>query len=70
MARLYGAIYEVPEARVAEAGRLRGEAAEARDRGATADPEGPQARGRSYWPEVAHLLRASYRELFEALAVD
>lgn len=66
--RLYAAIYSVPEAQVAEAGRLRGEAAEVRDRGATADPDGPQARVSSYWPEVARLLRASYRELHAALA--
>jgi hypothetical protein len=66
--RLYGAIYAVPESAVAEAGRLRGEAAEVRDRGATADPEGPRARGLGYWPEVARLLRESYRELHRALA--
>jgi hypothetical protein len=66
--RLYAAIYEQPETAVAEAGRLRGEAAEVRDRGATADSDGPTGRGRAYWPEVARLLRASYRSLHEALA--
>ena len=66
--RLYAVIYELPETAVAEAGRLRGEAAEVRDRGATADPDGPTGRGRAYWPEVARLLRASYRSLHEALA--
>jgi hypothetical protein len=66
--RLYAALYELPETAVAEAGRLRGEAAEVRDRGATADPDGPTGRGRAYWPEVARLLRASYRSLHEALA--
>jgi hypothetical protein len=66
--RLYAAIYELPETAVAEAGRLRGEAAEVRDRGATADSDGPTGRGRAYWPEVARLLRASYRSLHEALA--
>ncbi|HEY7132414.1 MAG TPA: hypothetical protein VH440_09195 [Candidatus Limnocylindrales bacterium] len=66
--RLYAALYDVPVSTVAEAGRLRGEAAEVRDRGATADPEGPTARGRSYWPSVAHLLRASYRSLRTAIA--
>jgi len=66
--RLYAAIYELPETVVAEAGRLRGEAAEVRDRGATADPDGPTGRGRAYWPEVAGLLRASYRSLHEVLA--
>ena len=66
--RLYAAIYDLPEPVVAEAGRLRGEAAEVRDRGATADPDGPQGAGRSYWPEVARLLRASYRDLKSAVA--
>ncbi|MEA2607330.1 MAG: hypothetical protein QOI00_2087, partial [Chloroflexota bacterium] len=65
---LYAAIYSLPESRVAEAGRLRGEAAEVRDRGASEDPEGPRARGLAYWPEVARLLRQSYRELHAALA--
>lgn len=67
---LYAALYGVPESRVAEAGRLRGDAAEVRDRGATADPEGPRARGLAYWPEVARLLRRSYRELHRAVAED
>jgi len=66
--RLYAAIYAVPEERVAEAGRLRGEAAEVRDRGASTDPEGATARGLAYWPEVARLLRQSYRSLHDALA--
>ena len=68
--RLYAAIYGLPEARVAEAGRLRGNAAEIRDRGAAADPDGPTGRGLDYWPEVARLLRDSYRELHRALAAD
>jgi hypothetical protein len=66
--RLYAAIYAMPESRVAEAGRLRGEAAEVRDRGASADPDGPMGRGLGYWPEVARLLRRSYVELHRALA--
>jgi hypothetical protein len=66
--RLYAALYDVPESVVAEAGRLRGEAAEVRDRGGAADPEGHGARGRSYWPQVGALLRRSYRELHAALA--
>ena len=66
--RLYAAIYAMPESRVAEAGRLRGEETEVRDRGASADPDGPTARGLAYWPEVAHLLRRSYAELHKALA--
>lgn len=65
--RLYAALYDLPESIVAEAGRLRGEAAEVRDRGAVADPEGQRARGLAYWPEVARLLRRSYRELHRAL---
>jgi hypothetical protein len=66
--RLYAALYDVPEARVAEAGRLRGLAAEVRDRGAAADPAGPRGTGDAYWPEVERLLRESYRELRRALA--
>lgn len=64
---LYAALYDLPEELVAEAGRLRGEAAEVRDRGATADPDGPRGRGAAYWPEVARLLRASYRALRRSL---
>lgn len=65
--RLYAELYDVPEAAVAEAGRLRGEAAEVRDRGASVDPDGPTGRGRAYWPTVARLLRESYRELRAAV---
>ena len=60
---LYTAIYAVTPEQVAEAGRLRGLAAEVRDRGAAADPHGPRGPGRDYWPEVARLLRDSYRRL-------
>ena len=56
-----------PARRVAEAGRLRGIAAEIRDRGATVDPDGPRGRGAAYWPEVARLLRLSYRSLSRAI---
>jgi hypothetical protein len=66
--RLYAAIYDMPESSVAEAGRLRGLAAEVRDRGAEADPDGPRGAGRSYWPEVARLLRDSYRSLKAAVS--
>jgi hypothetical protein len=66
--RLYAALYDVPESVVAEAGRVRGEAAEVRDRGGSADPDGHRARGLTYWPQVAALLRRSYRELHAALA--
>jgi hypothetical protein len=65
---LYAAIYHLPEAAVADAGRLRGEAAEVRDRGAAADTNGPTGAGRAYWPEVARLLRASYRSLQDAVS--
>jgi hypothetical protein len=64
---LYAAIYAVPPEAVAEAGRLRGEAAEVRDRGAAADADGSAGPGRTYWPEVARLLRDSYRALKEAV---
>jgi hypothetical protein len=64
---LYAALYDVPREQVAEAGRLRGLAAEVRDRGAHADPGGPKAQGSTYWPEVARLLRDSYRSLSSAL---
>jgi hypothetical protein len=65
---LYAALYVVPRERVAEAGRLRGMAAEVRDRGATADPDGSTGPGAGYWPEVARLLRDSYRLLHAAVA--
>jgi hypothetical protein len=65
---LYASIYGVPETLVSDAGHLRGEAAEVRDRGAAADPDGPLAEGRAYWPEVGRLLRESYRSLHAALA--
>jgi hypothetical protein len=65
---LYASIYDVPRDRVAEAGRLRGLAAEIRDHGATDDPDGPRGSGRAYWPEVARLLRDSYRSLHDGLA--
>ena len=64
---LYAALYDVPRERVAEAGRLRGRAAEVRDRGATDDPDGPRGEGAAYWPEVAGLLLASYRSLSHAI---
>lgn len=64
---LYAALYDIPRERVAEAGRLRGLAAEIRDRGASDDPAGPKGAGSTYWPEVARLLRDSYRSLRAAL---
>lgn len=65
---LYAAIYSVPPSLVADAGRLRGEAAEVRDRGAAADADGAAGSSRAYWPEVARLLRASYRSLKAAVS--
>ncbi len=64
----YAALYAIPSDRVQEAGRLRGLAAEIRDRGAAEDPDGPKGRGAAYWPDVARLLRESYRSLHAALA--
>ena len=65
--REQGGAYGVPTALVAEAGRLRGRAAEIRDRGAAEDPDGPTGAGRAYWPEVASLLRESYGSLSAAV---
>ena len=67
IAALYSELYGLPVAVVAEAGKLRGMAAEVRDRGATADPDGPTGPGLAYWPEVGRLLDASYRALKEAV---
>ncbi len=65
---LYASLYNAPPERVAEAGRLRGLAAEVRDRGATDDPDGPAGPGAAYWPEVARLLRESYRSLKQGIS--
>jgi hypothetical protein len=64
---MYAALYQLSVDRVAEAGRLRGIAAEIRDRGASTDPEGPTGRGDSYWPEVGRYLAESYRNLHTVL---
>ena len=68
ISRLWAALYAVPVEAVAEAGRLRGVAAEVRDRGATADPDGPTGAGTAYWPEVDRLLHESYRSLKAAVS--
>jgi hypothetical protein len=65
---MYAALYRLPIDAVAEAGRLRGIAAEIRDRGAYSDPAGPKGRGDDYWPEVGRLLAESYRSLHVTLA--
>jgi uncharacterized protein YndB with AHSA1/START domain len=70
IAALYAELYGLPVDAVAEAGRLRGVAAEVRDRGASADPDGPTGRGAAYWPEVRRLLIASYRSLKAAVAPE
>ncbi len=57
IAHEYALLYGVPQERVAEAGRLRAEAGALRDAG------GAQAD----WPEVARLLRESYRRLYAAI---
>ena len=67
---LYADLYELPAERVADAGRLRGLAAEVRDRGASEDPAGPTGPGDGYWPEVARLLRDSYRSLKTAVGAS
>jgi hypothetical protein len=67
---LYAAFYNLPLDAVVEAGRLRGLAAEIRDRGAAADPDGQRGPGRGYWPEVARLLRESYRSLAHAISAE
>ena len=64
---MYAALYRLPVDRVAEAGRLRGIAAEIRDRGASTDPDGPKGRGDEYWPEVGRYLAESYRNLHAVL---
>ena len=66
--KIYSAIYLVPESQVAKAGQIRGMAAEVRDRGASLDPDGPKGRGATYWPQVARMLRESYRELKASVA--
>jgi hypothetical protein len=70
IANLYSELYGVPVSVVAEAGRLRGQAAEFRDRGATVDPDGPRGGGAAYWPEVGRILVASYRSLKAAVAPE
>ena len=65
MTELYARLYEVPPERVAEAARLRVEAADLRDRGADAARHG-DARGVD-WQGVSFLLHQSYRSLHDAV---
>ena len=63
MTELYAMLYDAPPARVADAARLRVEAADLRDR---ADGDGDQ-RGVD-WKAVSWILHESYRSLHAALA--
>jgi hypothetical protein len=69
ISHLYAAMYDLPLSEVADAGRLRGLAAEARDRGASVAiaADGPNGSGDAYWLLVGRLLRESYRSLRDAL---
>src|SRR5215475_7577321 len=60
MTELYGLLYGAPEARVAEAARLRVDAADLRDRGADATDFDRDKRGVD-WKGVSFLLHQSYR---------
>lgn len=60
IARLYSAVFHVPEERVEEAALLRAQAAALRDHS--------QAHGETDWQQVSVLLHASYRSLHEAVA--
>ena len=70
IAELYSELYGLPVSAVSEAGRLRGQAAEFRDRGAAVDAAGSRGSGSAYWPEVGRILRASYRSLKAAVAPE
>jgi hypothetical protein len=69
ISRLYAAMYDLPLSEVADAGRLRGLAAEVRDRGASVAiaAGGQNGAGDAYWLLVGRLLRESYRSLRDAL---
>jgi hypothetical protein len=61
MTDVYAIVYEVPRAKVAEAAKLRVEAADLRDRGTDGTPSTVD------WKSVAWLLHESYRSLHAAL---
>lgn len=67
MTELYALLYEAPRERVAEAARLRVEAADLRDRGADAADFDRDRRGVD-WRGVSFLLHQSYRSLHDALS--
>ncbi|MGZ3408616.1 MAG: hypothetical protein ACXVAN_19330 [Polyangia bacterium] len=67
MTELYSLLYDLPEARVAEAARLRVEAADLRDRGADAADFDRDKRGVD-WKAVSWILHESYRALHTAVA--
>jgi hypothetical protein len=67
MSEAYAILYGVPRERVAEAARLRVEAADLRDRGANAAPPGTDRNATVDWKAVSWLLHQSYRSLYAAL---
>lgn len=66
MTDLYALLYAAPRERVAEAARLRVEAADLRDRGADAADFDRDPRGVD-WKGVSYLLHQSYRSLHDAV---
>jgi hypothetical protein len=67
MTELYALLYEAPAARVAEAARLRVDAADLRDRGADAADFDRDRRGVD-WQGTSYLLHQSYRSLHLGVA--
>ena len=73
IADLYAELYDVDRATVDEAGRLRGLAAEVRDRGADADPDGPTGPGAPTgrrWPGSCATRTAACRPRWAAWRRD
>ena len=66
MTELYALLYGAPEAKVAEAARMRVEAADLRDRGVDAVDFDRDRRGVD-WKGVSFLLHQSYRSLHDAV---
>jgi hypothetical protein len=67
MSDAYAILYGQPRERVAEAARLRVEAADLRDRGAGKAPPGTDRNATVDWKAVSWLLHESYRSLHTAL---